>query len=235
MISIEKLTDVFVEMADTLVDDYDSVDFLQKLTDHATSISGATAAGLMLADHQGRLQFFASSHDTRRMLELYRLQTDEGPCLDCYTTRATVVNADLATAGDRWPQFAPTATAAGFTSVHAFPMRLRQTVIGALNLFGDSHEVLAPAEQRVVQSLADIATIAILHERNLTRAEALTEQLQGALNTRVIIEQAKGAIAQQEGVTPGEAFLRLRERARTSRRRLADVALEVLKQIGEPT
>lgn len=235
MISLEKLTDVFVETADMLVDDYDSVDFLHRLTEHAAFISGAGAVGLMLADHQGRLQHLASSTDTARMLELYQLQVGEGPCLDCFDTKAPVVNADLAAATDRWPQFAPAATAAGFSSVHAFPMRLRGTIIGALNLFASADVAIAPTEVRVVQSLADIATISILHERNLRRSEALTEQLQGALNSRVVIEQAKGALAQMDGITPEAAFEVLRVRARSTRQKLVVVAEEVLGRISRPT
>ena len=231
MISIEKLTDVFVDMADTLVDDYDSVDFLHRLTEHAALISGADAVGLTLADHRGQLQFFAASNDAGRMLELYQLQVGEGPCLDCYTDQGPVVNADLTSEAHPWPHFAPAATAVGFVSVHAFPMRLRQSVIGALGLFGRSRVPLAPADVRVVQSLADIATIAILHERNLSRAEALTEQLQAAFNNRIVIEQAKGAIAQQRGISPTDAFHLLREEARSSQRKLIDVATEALDEI----
>ncbi len=232
MISIDKLTDVLVQMADTLVDDYDSVDFLHRLTEHAATISGAGAVGLMLTDHRGMLQHFASSNDTGRALGLLQLRVDEGPCLDCFASQAAVVNVDLASADARWPQFAPAAVAVGFDSVHAFPMRLRQTFIGALNLFSSCDVVLTAEDQQVVQSMADIATIATLQERNLTRAEALTEQLQGAFNSRIIVEQAKGALAQQEGITPSEAFERLRGTARSSRRKLVDVASEVLDQLG---
>ncbi|WP_426241306.1 ANTAR domain-containing protein [Nocardioides sp. LHG3406-4] len=231
MISIERLTDVFVEVADTLVDDFDVIDFLHHLTGHAASISGSDAVGLLLADVDGQLQCVASSNESGRMLELLQLQAHEGPCLDCYLSRAPVVNADLTSAGDRWPVFAPAAIAAGFHSVHAFPMRLRDRAIGALNLFGRAGVQFTPEEVRVVQSLADIATIALLQERDLRRAEAVTEQLQGALNSRIVIEQAKGAVAQLEGTSPSEAFQLLRSRARASRRRLADVAAEVLQRI----
>lgn len=232
MISIAQLTDVFVEMADTLVDDYDSVDFLHKLTEHAATISGAGAVGLMLADHQGRLQSFAASNDTARKLELLQLQVDEGPCFDCFTTKEPVMDARLATNAGPWPRFAPAAAAAGFASVHAFPMRLRQQVIGALSLFSHTEAVLSPEDARVVQSLADIATISILHERNLTRAEALTEQLQGALNRRIVVEQAKGVVAQQEGITPADAFEILRQRARSTQHKLLDVAADALAELG---
>ncbi len=232
MISIERLSDVFVDVADTLVDNFDVIEFLHNLTDHAADISGAGAVGLLLADHHGQLQYLAASNESGKLLELFQLQANEGPCLDCYTSRAPIVNADLASAGVRWPQFAPAAIAAGFQSVHAFPMRLRDEVIGALNLFGQAGVEFAPDEVRVVQSLADVATIAILQERNVTRAEALTEQLQGALNSRIIVEQAKGALAQLEGTTPTEAFLLMRDRARSSRRRLTDVADEILASVG---
>ena len=228
MISTERLTDAFVDVADTLVDDFDLVDFLHTLTDHAAAISGAASVGLLLADHRGDLQFMAASNESGREMELFQLQNSEGPCLDCYTSKKPVVNSNLVGAEDRWPLFAPQALAAGFQSVHAFPMRLRNNVIGALNIFGSSDHRFDPAEVRIVQALADVATIAILQERSLARAEALTEQLQGALNSRIIIEQAKGAIAQREGISVDAAFAVLRDRARSSRHRMVDLAAAAL-------
>jgi GAF domain-containing protein len=228
MITATQLADFFLEAADTLVDDFDVVDFFQTLTQHVAEVSGAEAVGLVLTDHHGRVRFMAANNESGRMLELFQIQSSEGPCLDCVVTRAPVVNADLAHAADRWPQFAPRALAAGFRSVHAFPMRLRDQAIGALNLFGSVDARFAPEEVRVVQALADVATIAILQERSVTRAEALAEQLQGALNSRIAIEQAKGALARANGISTSEAFDLLRSEARTGRRRLFDVAQTVL-------
>jgi len=152
MISTDRLTDLFVEVADTLVTDFDLVDFLHKLTDHAAAVSGAEAVGLMLADHHGKLRYMASSNETGKMFELLQLQNSEGPCLDCFSTRKPVVNADLASASDRWPHFAPAAIAAGFQSVHAFPMRLRDEAIGALDLFGrDDVEFIEQAKGALAQ------------------------------------------------------------------------------------
>jgi GAF domain-containing protein len=228
MISTEKLSDLFVDVADTLVADFDIVDFLTTLCEHATVVSGADAVGIMLTDHRGDLRFMAASNEAGRNLELAQLRLGEGPCLDCVRTREAVVNTDLTQAGTTWPQFAPSAIEAGVHSVHAFPMRLRDQAIGALNLFSVSEMRFDPGEVRVVQSLADVATIGILQERSIARAEALTEQLQGALNSRIAIEQAKGALARQEGITVDEAFERMRQRARSSRQRLVDVAAIVL-------
>ena len=172
----------------------------------------------------------ASSNESGKALELFQIQHSEGPCFDCYSSKQPVVNADLQTAGDRWPRFAPMASALGFQSVHAFPMRLRDDTIGALNIFGSSDQRFEPGEVRIVQALADVATIAILQERNISRAEALTEQLQGALNSRIIVEQAKGALAQREGVTIEAAFELLRHRARSTQQRIVDVATAVLEE-----
>ncbi|GAA1932788.1 GAF and ANTAR domain-containing protein [Nocardioides hwasunensis] len=233
MISTERLSALFVEVADTLVDDFDLVDFLHNLTDHAAAVSGADAVGLLLADHHRVLRFMAASNDTGEMLELFQLQNSEGPCLDCFTTGDPVVNAELVNAAERWPRFAPAATAAGLRSVHAFPLRLREETIGALNLFSRTGSRFASDEVGVVQALADVATIAILQERSILRAEVLTEQLQGALNSRIVIEQAKGALAQMEGSTPEEAFDLMRSRARATRRRLVEVAADVLDSIGQ--
>ena len=231
MIPASQLADFFLEAADTLVDDFDVVDFFQSLTDHVALVSGAEATGLVLVDHQGRVRFMAANNESGRMLELYQIQASEGPCLDCVKAGEPVVNADLAHAEGRWPVFAPLAIAAGFKSVHAFPMRLRDQTIGALNLFGSSDTRFEPDDVRVVQALADVATIAILQERSVTRAEALAEQLQGALNSRIAIEQAKGALARANGVSTSEAFDLLRSEARTSRRRLFDVAQSVLASL----
>ena len=201
MISTTRLADLFVEIADTLVDDFDLVLFLERLTHHVAAVSEASAVGLMLANHRGELRFMTASSESGQMLELFQLQNQEGPCLDCYVAKEPVVNVDLAHAAGRWPTFAPRAIAAGFTSVHAFPMRLRDQIIGTLNVFGVAGIDLGDEDSRVVQGLADIATIAILQERSIARAEALTEQLQGALNSRIVIEQAKGALARMEGVS----------------------------------
>ena len=230
MISSAHLTDIFVEVADTLVDDFDLIDFLQNLVDHTALVSGAGAVGLLLADHHDILRFMAASNGSGELLELVQLQNSEGPCLDCFRTKQPVANANLANSTDRWPVFAPLAINAGFGSVHAFPMRLRDRVIGTLNLFGSQDSHFESEEVRVVQALADVATIAILQERSIARAEALTEQLQGALNSRIVIEQAKGALAQIEGVSVDEAFNILRARARSTRQRLVDVAAVALVQ-----
>ncbi len=234
MISTGQLSDVFVEVADTLVDDFDVIDFLHKLTEHAAAVSGADAVGLLLADQRGNLQFAAASHPNAELLELFQLQNSEGPCLDCFATKQPVINADLSRATDRWPRFAPLAAKAGYRSVHAFPMRLRDRTFGALNLFGTAETRYDPDEARVVQALADVATIAILQERSISHAEVLTEQLQGALNSRVVIEQAKGAVAAMEGIGVDEAFALLRQRARSTHRRLVDVARDVLTDRSPP-
>ena len=228
MILTTKLADAFVEVADTLVDDFDVVDFLDTLAEHAVRVSGAAAAGLLLSDHHGRLQLMAATGENARSLELYQLQNSEGPCLDAFRLREPVVNADLAHAGGRWPRFAPHAIEAGYRSVHAFPMRLRDQTIGALNLFGAEDHRFSPDEVRVVQAFADIATIGLLQQRSIANAEGMTEQLQVALNSRIVIEQAKGAFAQRNGISVDEAFRRLRQEARTSQQKLTEVCAEVL-------
>ena len=227
-IRVDKVAEVFVEVADTLVDDFDVIEFLSMVTEYTSELSSATAAGLLLADHKGRLQLMAASSEEARALEMFQAQAVEGPCQDCFRQGEPVVNADLATASDRWPRFAPRAVKAGFRSVHAFPMRLRGQVIGALNMFGDEPGRMQAEDVRVVQALADIATIGLLQERAVRHGEVLTEQLQTALNSRIGIEQAKGALAQIHDCTPDEAFTLLRDWARRHHQRLADVANGVI-------
>src|SRR6266704_4414534 len=183
-----------------------------------------SAAGLLLADPRGELRVVAASSEAARLLELFQLQNDQGPCLDCFRTGRPVAAADLAAAAPRWPRFAPAARRAGFAAVQALPMRLREQVIGALNLFRADPGAFAPASVRVGQALADVATIGLLHERGMRHSDILNEQLQTALNSRVLIEQAKGKLAERLGVDMDQAFALLRDRARAGNRRLSDLA-----------
>lgn len=228
MIAVEQLTDIYVEVADTLVDDFDVVEFLGTLTRHTATVSRADSAGLLLADVHGQLQYMASSDESVKLLELFQLQYHEGPCLDCFRTGTAVVNTDLAAAAESWPLFAPRAVAAGYQSVHAFPLRHQRKVLGAMNLFSSARGRLEADDIRVVQSLADIATIGLLQERAIRDGEILTQQLQGALNSRVTIEQAKGALARIHGIGVNDAFDLMRGYARSNHLLLGDVAQSVL-------
>ncbi|MDQ3222274.1 MAG: GAF and ANTAR domain-containing protein [Gemmatimonadota bacterium] len=227
-ISAERLADVFVEVADTLVEEFDLIEFLGSVTRHVADVSGTAAVGLLLADHRGNLQFMAASDESARMLELFVVQNDEGACRDCYNTGQAVVVPDLARASERWPSFTPRAMSAGFSSVCALPMRHHGTTIGTLNLFGTAREDLSEEDIRVVQGLAHVATIGILQQQALHRREVLTEQLQGALNSRIVIEQAKGALAQLRGTDVDTAYQLLRDYCRQRRLRLGAVALDVV-------
>jgi transcriptional regulator with GAF, ATPase, and Fis domain len=229
-VSRERLAEVLVEMADTLVDEFDLIEFLQTVTARTAELADVSAVGLLLADHHEQLQFMAASDEATRLLELFQLQHHEGPCLDAFVTQVPVVNADLRQAASRWPMFAPRAAGSGFRSVHALPLRLRNQVIGALNLFGTDAGDLDPADVQVVQALADVATIGLLQERAIHRAEVLTEQLQGALNSRVVIEQAKGVLARTHDVSVDAAFEKLRTYARQNSRKLSDVAHAVITE-----
>jgi len=228
MISMSRLSDVFVEVADTLVDDFDLVDFLHNVARHAADITSSNAVGLMLSDQAGELRHIAGSSEDARLLELFQLQNAEGPCLDCHRTGVEVVNSDLPGADALWPTFAPRAVSLGFGSVHALPLRLREQTIGALNIFRAGSSPLGREETRVARALADVATIALIQERAITRAETVTEQLQGALNSRIVIEQAKGAIARSFGIDVEEAFNLLRDYGRRHRLRLTDLARGLL-------
>jgi len=228
MIAVDRLAEVFVEVADTLVDDFDVIEFLETLTRHTAEVSDAASAGLLLTDAHGQLQYMASSATSVELLELFQLQYQEGPCLDCFRTGTAVVNSDLHQAGARWPLFAPRAAEAGFQSVHAFPLRHRQKVIGALNLFSTDTGHLEPTDVRIIQCLADIATIGLLQERTIRSAEILTEQLQSALNSRITIEQAKGVLARTHDIGVDAAFDLMRNYARVNQHRLSDVARAVV-------
>src|SRR3984957_1730562 len=217
------LSETFVELTDTMVADFDVIDFLHLLTARSARLLHVAAVGLLLADPRGELRVVAASSEAARLLELLQLEGDQGPCLDCFRSGLPVTSADLS-ADDRWPQFADAARLAGFAAVQALPMRLRDQVVGALNLFRDAPGGFDPDDVRVGQALADVATIGLLHERSMRRRDALNEQLQSALNSRVVIEQAKGKLAERLGLDMGEAFAVLRDHARSSNRRLSEVA-----------
>jgi transcriptional regulator with GAF, ATPase, and Fis domain len=218
------LSDTFVDLADTLVADFDVVDFLHLLADRSVALLAASAAGVVLADPRGELRVAAASSQAAGLMELFQIQNDEGPCLDCFRTGQPVTAADLSGPGQPWPRFAGAAVQAGFGAVEALPMRLRDEVIGALNLFRVRPGPLDPADLRIGQALADVATIGLLQERSVRRGETVAEQLQAALNSRVIIEQAKGKLAERLDTDMDHAFAMLREYARSSNQRLTDVA-----------
>lgn len=228
LVSTERLAEVLVEVADTLISDFDLIEFLQTVTTRTAELVDAETAGLLLADPHGELHFMAASDEATRWLELFQVQNHDGPCLDAYRTRTPVVNVDLADASDRWPLFAPRAAEAGFRSVHAIPLRHQDDVIGTLGVFGTHRGGLGPKDVQILQALADIATIGLLQERTIRRAEQVTEQLQNALNSRIVIEQAKGALARIRGVHVDTAFELIRTYSRSHRLRLGDVARAVL-------
>jgi transcriptional regulator with GAF, ATPase, and Fis domain len=218
------LSDTFVELADTMVADFDVIDFLHMLTDRSVALLSASAAGVMLADPRGELRVAASSNQAAGLLELFQIQNDQGPCLDCFRTGQPITAADLAGTGQQWPRFAAAATQSGYRAVEALPMRLRDQIIGALNLFRAAPGPFDAAELRIGQALADVATIGLLQERNVRRSETVAEQLQAALNSRVVIEQAKGKLAERYSLDMDQAFALLRDYARNSNQRLTDVA-----------
>jgi GAF domain-containing protein len=217
------LAEAFVELTDTMVDDFDIIDFLHVLTSRSVELLNVSAAGLLLADPRGELRVVAASSEAARLLELFQLQSDHGPCLDCFRSGQPVGATDLGTE-TRWPEFAAAAGQAGFSAVQALPMRLRAQVIGALNLFRASPGSFDTETVHVGQALADVATISLLNERSIRRSDTLNEQLQTALNSRVIIEQAKGKLAERLGIDVDQAFTLLREQARSRNLRLSDLA-----------
>ncbi len=222
------LTDAFVNLADTLVTDFDVIDLLHRLCSDTVTLLPVDAAGLMLSDQRGALRVVSSSTEQAHLVELFQLQANEGPCLECVSTSRQVVSADL-DLESRWPRFVARARQAGYRAVHALPLRLRSETIGGLNLFGSTPGELSAHALRVGQALADVATIGILQERAVRRQEVLAEQLQAALNSRVIIEQAKGMLAERGRIDLAQAFTLLRAHARSHQLRLSDLARDVVE------
>lgn len=222
------LAEAFVVLADTLVDDYDVIELLHRLTTYCVRLLPVDAAGLLLSDQRGNLRVVSSSTEHARLVELFQVEADEGPCLECFRTSRPVAAPDLREATARWPRFAERAGQEGFRSVQALPLRLRTEIVGALNLFRADPGLLEPGDVRIGQALADVATISILQERAVRRRDILAEQLQAALNSRVIIEQAKGVLAERGDIDMGRAFAALRDYARNHNRLLSEVARGVV-------
>jgi GAF domain-containing protein len=220
------LARTFVDIVDTIIDDFDVVDLLTLVTDRCVEVLEVSAAGLMLAGPDLRVVAFTS--EAVRIVELFELQAEEGPCLDSFRSGLPIVNQELANVSTRWPRFAPVAIDAGFRSVHAIPMRLRGDIIGALNLFRTENTEMRDSDLVAAQALADVATIAILHHRAAREAKLVNEQLGHALQSRIVIEQAKGILSAREGMDMAEAFSRLRNHARRNNLRLVDVARSVV-------
>jgi GAF domain-containing protein len=230
----QELANTFVMLADSLVEDYDIVDLLDRLAAACVRLLDVAAAGLLLKDQQGYLAVVASSSEETRLLEIFQLQNDQGPCLDCVRTGAAVVSGDLDADRVRWPLFASFALEAGFRSVAALPLRLREQTIGGLNLFGGRAGPVSPEDQRLAQALADVATIGILQQRSAQRSSMLAEHLQRALNSRVVIEQAKGVLAERNGMSMEAAFGSLRLYSRDHNIKLTNLAVAVVHQNFNP-
>lgn len=222
--TVENLAETFVELADTLVDEFDPVDFMHLLADRCVNTLRVDAAGILLADHHGELQVVGASSERARLLELFELQHRRGPCMECYLTSTPVTLASIAEPEPRWPEFSAKARDAGFGAVHALPMRLRTRTVGALNLFTVAPGALTESTLRVAQAMADVATIGLLQAQIITDQELLAGQLQNALQSRVLIEQAKGVLAERLGIDMSQAFDVLRSYSRNHNRHLSAVA-----------
>jgi GAF domain-containing protein len=225
----------FVELADTTAEDFDVVDFLHRLAQRCVELLDCSEAGLLLADAAGGLRVMASSSERSDALDLLQSQNGEGPCFECFRRGTPVSSADLNRDSARWPAFAPAALDRGFASVQALPMRVRGNAIGALNLFRAQQGTIRERDLPLAQGMADIAAVALLQERAVRESHAMTEQLQAALSSRVVIEQAKGVLAERAQISVDAAFIRLRDYARNGNRRLSDVAGELIDGRLDPT
>jgi len=222
------LISTLVELADNLVDDFDVIEVLTMLCNRCVETIDADAAGVMLASPSGELQYVASSSESMRILELYQIQADEGPCVECFNTGEAIIDRLLVDAKEQWPHFSPRAIELGFNSVYCLPMRLRGRVIGALNLFRIDADPLDENDVVVAQGLSGVATIAILQHQTSLDAKVLNSQLSKALDSRIIIEQAKGMISQATNCDVDQAFNGLRTHARNHNAKLTMVANAVV-------
>ena len=217
----------FVTMADTLTTDFDVVDLLHTLVEECAELLNIEAGGLMLADSEGHLQLMTSTSEHADLVEIMQLAADAGPCIDSFTTGIAVSVPDIQQSGGRWPAFQKTALQQGFHSAHATPMKLRGQIIGTMNLFGTARNEVSPRDAALAQALADVATIGILQERLIREGNVVAEQLHNALDSRIIIEQAKGIVAHSLSVDMPDAFSVLRSYARNNNLTIRSVAEQV--------
>ncbi len=230
----QRIVETFVELANTMVDDFDVIEFLHRFAERCVELLDCTEAGLLLTDASGVLRVMASSSERSDALDLLQTQNDEGPCFECFHRGVPVASTDLRHEIGRWPRFGPAAVDRGFCSVQALPMRVRGTTVGALNLFRALPGGLGDRDLPVGQGMADIAAVALLQERSLRESRTVVDQLQGALSSRVVIEQAKGVLAERAGISLDAAFARMRGYARRNNHRLSDVADELIAGRLEP-
>jgi GAF domain-containing protein len=223
-----QVLNIFLELADTLVADFDIIDSLTALATRCVETLDIAATGVLLADGNGQLRVIAASSEQARLLELFQLQNNEGPCTEAFATGAPVIHTNLHNALERWPQFTPYAVGAGYSSVYAIPLRLRGNVIGALNLFRSDPGPLAPGDIALAQAIADLASITILQAQAQAEACDRDEQLQHALNSRIIIEQAKGMLAARANIDMASAFDRLRAESRDTNTKLTELATDIV-------
>jgi hypothetical protein len=223
-----QIAQAFVELADTLVDDYDVVDLMHTLAERSVELLEADAAGIILRDAREQLTAVASTSHEADLVELFVVQSSEGPCLDCVRTGRPVVNVDIDEARRRWPAFVTKVAEIGFTSTHAFPLRLRSQTLGAINVLSRAHRALGDDEIAVAQGLADVATIGLLQQRAIRHHEILAEELHTALNSRIVIEQAKGVLAERTGMGVAACFALMRDYSRRERRLLLVTAEQVI-------
>jgi len=230
----QAIVEALVEMADTLIADFDVVDLLTGLASRCVELLGISAAGVMVATVAGDVRLVASSSEAMRLVELFELQTEEGPCLDAFRSGQRVEHTVLHTGGDPWPRFSSAAIEAGFQSVSALPLRMRDATIGALNLFSVGSAPMTESDSVVARAMADLAAISIIQHRSTDELQRTNEQLTQALNSRIVIEQAKGVISERAGVDLSEAFARLRRYARNHNLRLTDVAQATVEGSLDP-
>ncbi|POX42834.1 transcriptional regulator [Streptomyces sp. Ru73] len=226
----EGVTAAFSELAEALVGDYDVIHYLHTLTDLCVQVLEVSAAGVLLSDGNGHSVEAAASDERTYALELASVEWDEGPCRDCTRDGTAIAETylDTAEARARWPHFAERALAVGFTSVVAAPLRLGDRTLGALNLFREENVPLPPGRLRLSQALADNATLGIIQQRTVHEQLTVNAQLQRTLDSRALIEQAKGFLAHRHDISPDAAFVLLRRYAHRHRTRLTDLARSVL-------
>ncbi|MFB2584242.1 GAF and ANTAR domain-containing protein [Herbiconiux liukaitaii] len=222
-----RLRAAFVKVADTLVNDYDVVDLLDTLVQECTVLVASDAGGLLIADPDGWLQLIASTDEEAEFVEIIQVNAAEGPCVESYTTGVGMTIPDIAEE-ERWPAFTAAALGQGFRSMHAFPLRVRGQTIGAMGIFSNATGELSESDMALAQALADVATLGIIQDRSLPAS--IADHVQRALDSRVVIEQAKGVIAAQTGASMHTAFTVLRDYARTHGRKLSTVAEEVAER-----
>ncbi|MGW7412317.1 GAF and ANTAR domain-containing protein [Streptomyces sp. NPDC054863] len=236
MISREQhIAKAFVSLADSFAEDVDPTVLLDRLAAHCVALTSTDAAGIMMIDARGSLRTMAVSDSRAALLELFQMQSGQGPCIDAWHEQHRLDVPDLATQESRWPDFVPLARELGFRGAYALPMKVNGQGVGALNLLREDPGTLTDTELALAQALADVACVAVVRwQADPARPHDVLTQVQAAVSVKATIETAKGLLAAAGGIGVQEADAALHRYSRLHGMSPSDAAQQLVRRTLDP-